>query len=564
MQRQLVEQKAVVEGLEEERKMLQKKIDEFMSKVQISQPNRRHLLIRRARVESVEQTSVLKDRPKTPTQTDNNNSNSSASSTTSNTSTTKEKRVRKSSRTLGDFFQKNREEKVSEANRLLKQQQQRENEANNKDANKTSADCKKQPSATENNKAQKSVSDTKKQSSIIDSKKQSSVIDSKKQSSVTDNKKQSSVTDTKKQSPVADTKKPSPVADIKRQNSVTENNKKQSPTIDNNTRQSPVPENNNKLQSSTENLNNNNNNNNKQQTDNLDTNKVADPKKQKEETKGVPFRKRDDIKTNGNVNGNRFSANLNSSFQAKRDSKSFEGGKGNRFQPDGSLNSSFQSKTQASIAALSARSSNNDSTAPPTTDYQTDDTDNLTDSTTATRPDDLSEKSVNKLDKTSEDTFKLDVKKSDSFTSGSSVDLSGSTQKVTLRNSVKRASFKRRSKCEADTKNLASDFDKIFNRLSMGNTTSSVSDADIKSILDQVEQHQNEQKSLPPSSATETSTKTEDEKEESKISKDKVENEKSPKVKSPRSIFENGKSTDKTSSVRENGLTSSIQAKKII
>merc|ERR1712013_967721 len=36
------------------------------------------------------------------------------------------------------------------------------------------------------------------------------------------------------------------------------------------------------------------------------------------------------------------------------------------------------------------------------------------------------------------------------------------------------------------------------NRLSMGNSTSSVSDADIKSILDQVEQHQKELSTLTP------------------------------------------------------------------
>ena len=223
---------------------------------------------------------------------------------------------------------------------------------------------------------------------------------------------------------------------------------------------------------------NNKNNNNKQ---------ISDVQKLKEDFTGHNKKRDDETKTATTTDDNESNNNK---------IKSRFGSKAKRFQPDGTINSNFQSKTAASIAALSSRStgpSTPSSVAPSTTDYQTDESATATDSTTAT--DKLTEKSV------VNDVKKLDVKKDDSSnSSSSSPEHSVGTPKVQLRNnSVKRASFKRRSKCDvADTKNLASDFDKIFNRLSMGNSTSSVSDADIKSILDQVEQHQKELSTLTP------------------------------------------------------------------
>merc|ERR1711962_1130450 len=79
LERKVVEQRIVMEGLEEERRTLQNKIDDFICKIQNPTPSmkRRSFFIRRKRIPScsstddqVEPPSSLKDRPQVSPQSE--------------------------------------------------------------------------------------------------------------------------------------------------------------------------------------------------------------------------------------------------------------------------------------------------------------------------------------------------------------------------------------------------------------------------------------------------------------------------------------------------------------
>merc|ERR1712136_512006 len=108
----------------------------------------------------VEPPSSLKDRPQISPQSETKENGSTTPATTTTpppqpppttttiTTTTKEKRVRKTSRTLGDFFQKSsyREEQraAAQQNKNIKQIKEDEGDKNSvKDANKSDADINK-------------------------------------------------------------------------------------------------------------------------------------------------------------------------------------------------------------------------------------------------------------------------------------------------------------------------------------------------------------------------------------------------------------------------------------